>query len=170
MPLVTGPEINPRRAKSRNQNISRTASGGKTSHLFQSIILKAAQRYEIDPALIRAIIMAESMYNPRAVSKMGAKGLMQLMPATAESLGVVDSFDPEQNIEAGVKYFKQMLDRFDGDVILSLAAYNAGSRKVREYKGVPPIGATRHYIKKVVKYYGLYKRPTAEKYTYPERF
>lgn len=145
------------------ENILRPANGGQTAFLFQPIILQTAQRYKIEPALIRAIIMAESGYNPWAVSKMGAQGLMQLMPATAKSLGVVNSFNPEHNIDAGVKYFKQMLDRFEGDVILSLAAYNAGSRKVREHKGVPPIGATRHYIKKVFKYYHLYKAQTADK-------
>jgi len=133
-----------------SENTSSSAHASKTALLFQLIILQTAQRYEIDPALIRAIIMAESGYNPRAVSKMGAQGLMQLMPATAKSLGVVDSFNPEHNIDAGVKYFKKMMDQFDGDINLSLAAYNAGSRKVREHKGVPPIKATQHYIKKVV--------------------
>lgn len=130
----------------------------KTKHkLFNPIIMEVAGRHEMDPALIKAIIMAESGHNPKAVSKRGAKGLMQLMPVTAKSLGVVDVFDPEHNIKAGVVYFKKLLNQFNGDVKLALAAYNAGSRKVRKYKGIPPFRATRIYIRKVFKYYELYK-------------
>ena len=125
--------------------------------LFQPIVLKAADRYKVDPAMVMAIIMAESSYNPKAISKKGAKGLMQLMPTTARSLGVKDSFNPEHNINAGVRYFKKLLNQFDGDVELALAAYNAGGRKVREHRGIPPFGATRYYIKKVIKYYRYYK-------------
>ncbi|MBW2634401.1 MAG: lytic transglycosylase domain-containing protein, partial [Deltaproteobacteria bacterium] len=112
------------------------------------MINRAAATHEVDPALIKAIIMAESRYNPRAVSKRGARGLMQLMPVTAKSLGVIDSFDPEDNINGGVMYFRRLLDRFDGDVTLALAAYNAGSRYVRKYGGVPPFRQTRTYIHK----------------------
>lgn len=125
--------------------------------LFQPIVLKAAERYKVDPAMVMAIIMAESSYNPKAISKKGAKGLMQLMPTTARSLGVKDSFNPEHNINAGVRYFKKLLDQFDGDVKLALAAYNAGGRKVREHSGIPPFRATKYYIKKVIKYYQYYK-------------
>ena len=125
---------------------------------FQPIILQAAIRFQVDPALVKAIIMAESSYDPRAVSNVGAKGLMQLMPATAEQLGVKDSFNPKHNINAGVGYFKKLLNRFDGDVKLALAAYNAGTRKVRQYQGVPPFKATRYYIKKVFEYYQIYKK------------
>jgi len=119
---------------------------------FHEHIMQAAQNYKIDPALIRAIIQAESSYNPRAVSKRGAQGLMQLMPGTAKSLGIEDSFNPALNIDGGVRYFRQLLDRFGGDEALALAAYNAGSRYVRKYKGVPPFRATKIYIKKVFKY------------------
>ncbi len=130
----------------------------KTKHKrFNPIIMEVADLHEMDPALIKAIIMAESGHNPKAVSKRGAKGLMQLMPLTAKSLGVEDVFDPEHNIKAGVVYFKKLLDQFNGDVKLALAAYNAGSRKVRKYKGIPPFRATRIYIRKVFKYYELYK-------------
>ncbi len=124
---------------------------------FHGIISKAAGRYQVDPALIQAIIMAESGYNPNARSKKGARGLMQLMPATARSLGVEDSYDPEDNIDGGVRYFKKLLDRFEGDVSLALAAYNAGSRYVRKYNGVPPFRATRIYIKKVLQYHEKYR-------------
>jgi len=125
---------------------------------FDMLIFQAANQYQVEPALIKAIIMAESGYNPRALSKKGAQGLMQLMPGTAKWLGVADSFNPEHNINGGVKYFKQLLVRFDGDVELALAAYNAGSRYVRQYKGVPPFKATKFYIAKVFKYYDIYKK------------
>ena len=135
----------------------------KDDLFFGSIIQQAADLHEVDSALVRAIIMAESGYNPKAISKKGAKGLMQLMPKTAESLGVVDSFNPEENIYAGVEYFKKLMTRFDGNVEFALAAYNAGSRKVRKYQGVPPFKATKYYIKKVLQYYQTYKEQmTAE--------
>lgn len=127
---------------------------------FHPIIVKAATRYDVDPALIKAIIKAESGYNARAVSKKGAMGLMQLMPATAAELGVEDSLDPEHNINGGVRYFRKLMDQFEGDIRLALAAYNAGSRKVRHYQGVPPFKATQYYLKKVFKYYKLYRNQT----------
>ncbi|UCF85140.1 MAG: lytic transglycosylase domain-containing protein [Desulfobacteraceae bacterium] len=130
----------------------------KAEHRFNHIIQRAANRYEVDPALVRAIIMAESSYNPKAVSKKGAKGLMQLMPRTAEYLGVEDSFNPEHNIDAGVRYFKQLLDQFKGDVKLALAAYNAGSRRVRKYKGIPPFKDTQYYVRKVFEYHKRFKK------------
>ena len=124
---------------------------------FHPIIYQVAKRYEVEPAIIKAIIMAESSFNPKAVSHKGAQGLMQLMPQTAEYMGVKDSFNPEHNIDGGVKYFKILLDRFNGNVQFALAAYNAGSRNVRKYNGVPPFKATKLYIKKVLKYYEEYK-------------
>jgi hypothetical protein len=124
---------------------------------FHGIIIKAAGRYQVDPYLIRAIIFAESGYNPKAKSRRGARGLMQLMPSTARSLGVQDIYDPAQNIDGGVRYFKLLLDRFDGNVQLALAAYNAGSRHVRNYEGIPPFKATKHYIKKVLKFQKKFK-------------
>jgi soluble lytic murein transglycosylase-like protein len=133
----------------------------KEKHPYKTIIKKAADRYEIDPALVKAVIMAESNYNPRAISKVGARGLMQLMPATAEALGVEDCFNPEHNIHGGVRYLRQLLDRFDGNIELALAAYNAGSRKVRKYNGIPPFRATQIYIEKVFVYYELYKKEMA---------
>ncbi len=125
----------------------------KKHRLYHPIVLKAADRHEVDPALVQAIIMAESGYNPKAISKRGAKGLMQLMPETAKALGVKDIFDPEHNINGGVRYFKRLVDKFDGNVTLALAAYNAGTRQVKKYQGVPPFKATRFYIKKVFRYY-----------------
>ena len=135
--------------------------GPKKKIPYQGIIVQAAWRYQVDPYLIRAIIFAESGYNPRAKSKKGARGLMQLMPSTAKSLGVQDIFDPVQNIDGGVRYFRTLLDRFDGDVQLALAAYNAGSRHVRNYEGIPPFKATRYYIKKVLRFQKKFKLETA---------
>ena len=129
---------------------------------YMPIILAAANQYKVDPAIIRAIIMAESGNNPKAISNRGARGLMQLMPRTAKSLGVKDSFNPEQNIHGGVKYFSQLLDKFNGDPSLALAAYNAGSRKVKKYKGVPPFKTTKRYIKKVFKYQKLFEQEMVE--------
>ena len=133
----------------------------KKHYLYQSIIHKAANRHKVDPALVKAIIMAESSYNPKAISKRGAKGLMQLMPETAKALGVMDIFDPEHNIDGGVRYFKRLVKKFNGDVKLALAAYNAGSRIVKKYQGIPPFEATHFYIKKVFKYYEYFKENTA---------
>ena len=138
--------------------ISRKVAIKKEEILYVPIVLKAAEKHKIDPAIIMAIIMAESGYNPRAVSKKGAKGLMQLMPRTAKALGVKNIFNPIDNINGGVKYFKRKLNKFKGNVKLALAAYNAGSRNVLKYRGIPPFRATKIYIKKVLKYYRLYKK------------
>lgn len=132
----------------------------KISHkqMFQTVIFRAANQYGIDPALVQAIIFAESTFNPKAVSKRGAMGLMQLMPNTAEAMGVKDCFNPEHNIFGGVRYFKKLIDQFGGDTTLALAAYNAGGLNVRRFNGVPPFKATRCYVKKVLKYYDIYKK------------
>ena len=140
-----------------------TVSGKKTEHLFRTIIFRIAHRHRVDPAMVQAIIMAESSFNPNAVSKRGAIGLMQLMPDTAKSLGIEDPLNPEHNITGGVLYFKKLLKEFQGDVKLALAAYNAGLRKVKEYQGVPPFKSTRVYIEKVLKYYRRYKSVPAQK-------
>ena len=125
--------------------------------IYNNIINDAAKTYGIDAALIKAIIMAESSYNHRAISKRGAIGLMQLMPATANALGVKDIYNPVHNVNGGAKYIKLLLDRFNGNLELALAAYNAGSTKVRQYNGIPPFGATKRYVKKVVDYYWRYQ-------------
>jgi soluble lytic murein transglycosylase-like protein len=132
----------------------RTTQGEK---LFRSIIRTAAIKYQVDPALVHAIILAESSYDPRAISKKGAKGLMQLMPSTAAALGVKDVFDPEHNVNGGVKYLRHLLDHFGGDLQLTVAAYNAGMRKVKKYNGIPPYKTTRSYVKKVFQYYRYFK-------------
>jgi soluble lytic murein transglycosylase-like protein len=129
----------------------------KEERTFFPIIQKVSLRYNIDPALVKAIIRVESEYNPNAISNKGAKGLMQLMPVTARYLGVDDVFNPEQNIHAGVRHFKFLLKQFDGDVKLALAAYNAGTRHVKRYNAIPPFKETKRYLKKVFRYYELYK-------------
>jgi hypothetical protein len=128
----------------------------KHEHTFQTIIAAASARYNVETAMIKAIIRAESGYNPHAISPMGAGGLMQLMPLTAESMGVNDIFDPVQNINAGVRYFKKLMKLFKQDVSLALAAYNAGIQRVQEYNGIPPFSATQIYIKKVLEYHQYY--------------
>ena len=129
---------------------------------FHPVISEAASRHQVDAALIKAIIMAESRFNPKAISECGAQGLMQLMPKTAEALGVEDSFDPEQNINGGVRYFGYLKAVFEGDIKLALAAYNAGMMKVRHYEGIPPYTATREYIRMVIKYYRLFQMREGE--------
>jgi soluble lytic murein transglycosylase-like protein len=133
----------------------------KTEQLFQDIIIEAAGRHQVDPALIKAVILAESSYNPLAISSKGAMGLMQLMPRTALSMGVQDSFNPEHNINGGVKYLKQLLERFDNNLTLALAAYNAGTAKVNRYRDIPPYKSTRTYVLKVLTYYNYYKKALA---------
>ncbi|MDW8479296.1 MAG: lytic transglycosylase domain-containing protein [Xanthomonadales bacterium] len=116
---------------------------------FAAEIAEAAQRHGVDEALVRAVMHAESNFRPGARSHKGAQGLMQLMPATAEALGVRDPFDPRENIEGGVAYLKQMLERFGGDERLAVAAYNAGPEAVERHGGVPPFAETRVYVERV---------------------
>ena len=125
---------------------------------FYDIISVTARRYGVEAPLVMAIIQAESRYNPRAESSKGARGLMQLMPETAAAWGVNDSFDPVQNIEGGVRYLKWLLQYFDGDRHLALAAYNAGLKNVLRHDGVPPFPATRAYLRQVWRWYERYKR------------
>lgn len=119
---------------------------------LDSIFEEAAKKYNVPVDLLRAIGKAESNFDPNVVSSAGAQGVMQLMPATAKYLGVQDSFDPEQNIMGGAKYISQLLDKYDGDVKLSLAAYNAGMGNVAKYGGIPPFKETQNYVVKVMKY------------------
>lgn len=123
---------------------------------FDQIINSCAAEYGVDNALVKAVIHAESGYNPNAVSSKGAAGLMQLMPATAHDLKVTDSFNPSDNIRGGVRYLRFLLDTFKGNVTLALAAYNAGLGNVAKHGGVPPYEETRNYVSKVLSYQKTY--------------
>jgi len=124
---------------------------------YDHIIKTCSDKYGVSASLIKAVIHAESGYNPNAVSHKGASGLMQLMPGTAKSLKVNNSFDPKDNVEGGVKYLRFLLDTFKGDVSLALAAYNAGLSRVAKYGGIPPYAETRNYVNKVLSYMNSYQ-------------
>jgi hypothetical protein len=124
---------------------------------MRGLVDEAAKNFDVNPLLVDSVIQVESNYNPFAVSPKGAQGLMQLMPGTAQRFGVTDSFDPKQNIEAGVRYLKFLQDTFQDDR-LAIAAYNAGEKAVAKYKDVPPYPETVSYVAKVGKKYGQQKR------------
>ena len=121
---------------------------------IEAHIREVAVRYDIPPILVAAIVEAESEFNPRAVSRRGAQGLMQLMPGTASSLRVSDSFDPYENIEGGVRHLRRLMDRYRGNLPLVLAAYNAGEQAVSVYRGVPPYRETRRYVSRILRRIG----------------
>jgi len=132
------------------------------------LVQQTANRFQVDPHLVHAIIQVESKYDPKAVSRKGAMGLMQLVPATAQRFGVENPFDPQQNIEGGVNYLRYLLKVFGGDLALSLAAYNAGEQWVLRTGRIPPFTETRHYIQKVTNLYREGSSPTAPKPKAPE--
>ena len=123
---------------------------------YDSYITAASKRYGVSKSLIKAVIHAESAFNPRAVSHKGAKGLMQLMPFNLKKYGVRDPYSPEQNIFAGTRMLSELLKVYAGDLKLTLAAYNAGEGAVKKYRGVPPYKETQGYVKKVIKLRSIY--------------
>lgn len=142
-------------SKSEFRQVLKKVSSDLDSSGYSSLINTYAQKYNLDSALIEAVINAESGFNPEAVSPKGALGLMQLMPTTARELGVKNPFDPAQNIEGGTRYLRSLLDDFKGDLPLALAAYNAGAKTVKKQGGIPPFKETQDYVKKVL---GDYQR------------
>jgi hypothetical protein len=132
------------------------ASPAKPQDL-KNIVSAASDQHQVDADFIASVIKAESANNPRAVSPKGAQGLMQLMPGTASQLGVKNSFDAAQNVDGGVRYLRQLLLRYDNDMIKALAAYNAGPQRVQQYKGVPPYRETHAYVARVIKDYNRKK-------------
>jgi soluble lytic murein transglycosylase-like protein len=125
----------------------------RPSDRLDKIVQEAASRHQMDPALIKAVISTESGWNPLAISRKGAVGLMQLEPGTAQRFGVSNPFDPVQNVEGGTTYLKTLLDRYNGDLSKSLAAYNAGEHAVDQSGGIPAYPETRHYVQKVTNAY-----------------
>jgi membrane-bound lytic murein transglycosylase MltF len=131
-----------------------SAPTGSTAHNAQpmnEVINAVSSRHHLDPDLINSVIHAESGFNPRAVSPKGAQGLMQLMPQTASKLGVSDAFDPGANVEGGTRYLRELLERYNFDLIKALAAYNAGPQRVEQYHGVPPYYETQAYVARIIR-------------------
>jgi soluble lytic murein transglycosylase-like protein len=141
--------------QSANAKIVAANSSGvrATSVDIETAIEQAAARHNVDPNLVRAVVKVESNFNPNAVSRKGAMGLMQLMPSTARQLNVKNPFDPEQNVDAGVRQLKQLLENYGGDIKLTLAAYNAGAGAVARSSGVPHYAETQNYVRRITKLY-----------------
>ncbi len=127
---------------------------------YDPIIQDASRRFGVDFSLLKAIIQAESSFNPEAISRKGARGLMQIMPENFKTLDIRDPFDPMQNIMGGARYFRTLLDRYQGKVALTLAAYNAGPTMVDRYQRIPPFAETQGYVEKVLRFYKYYKNDT----------
>ncbi len=140
---------------------TQSTAGEGVQGKFADLIQQAAQKYNVDPRLIQAVIRAESNFNPKATSSAGAMGLMQLMPATAASLGVNDPYDPKENIFGGTKFLYRLLQKYKQNIPLALAAYNAGPGAVDRYGGIPPYTQTRVYVQRVMQYYQAAKEWSA---------
>ncbi|MGB8011490.1 MAG: lytic transglycosylase domain-containing protein [Terriglobales bacterium] len=136
------------------------AASAKSAAQLNEVVNTASAAYHLDPDLVNSVIHAESGFNSRAVSPKGARGLMQLMPSTASQLGVNDAFDPEANVTGGSRYLRELLERYNFDLVKALAAYNSGPERVEQYQGVPPFRETRAYVARIVHEYN--KKKTAQ--------
>lgn len=163
LPQILAKQANMPKAKNLN-NVQNTNPYGYVANVSNhninsekayilNIISQVSKKYDIDENLVKAVINQESAFKADAVSKAGAQGLMQLMPATAKEMGVTDPMNPLQNIEGGVKYLKGLLNRYKGNLVLALAAYNAGGGNVDKYDGVPPFKETQNYVKSILRNY-----------------
>ena len=141
---------------SRSTHGSRQKAPARYSR-YNNLIDEAARLYQLPESFIRAVMRVESDFNPTVVSRAGAMGLMQLMPRTARSMGVSDPFDARQNINGGARYLRILANRFKGDLVLTVAAYNAGEGAVEKYNGIPPYKETQRYVRRVLKHYYAYR-------------
>jgi soluble lytic murein transglycosylase-like protein len=142
---------------SSSREVVPRAPNPERMRLFGAHIREAASLYQLPEAFLRAIVMVESNFFPDAVSQDGAMGLMQLMPSTALNMGVLDAFDPRQNVLGGARYLRMLANRFNGDLVLTVAAYNAGEGAIKRYNGVPPYQETRLYVKRVLHHYYAFR-------------
>lgn len=158
--LVSSSDV-AKRAKLRATSFASNAFPVPRHRDLSEVVNEASGRYQLDPDLINSVIKAESDFNPHAISPKGAQGLMQLMPGTATQLGVPNAFDPQANVEGGAKYLRELLEKYNFDLVKALAAYNAGPQRVEQFGGVPPYYETRAYVARVVKDFN--KKKVAEK-------
>jgi len=163
-PPTFEPATHPAQLSTQSPPLNTQPDNGRTSqitpstHEIKQLVIRTAQRYGVDPALALALARAESDFDPDAVSHKGAIGVMQLMPETAKALGVANPYDPTENIDGGIRYLKQLIERFGGNIVLAVAAYNAGPNAVRRYGGVPPYPETQTFVRKVLAYWEAFRR------------
>lgn len=163
--INTGETATPADWATRSFQPNSAAGSNHPPEEIDRLVDQTANRHQVDPDLVRAIVRVESGFDPKAVSNKGAMGLMQLIPATARRFGVENPFDPKQNLEGGVNYLKYLLDLFGGNLPLSLAAYNAGEHSVQRFGGIPAFTETRDYVRKVTNLYQSGDTPVAAKTT-----
>jgi soluble lytic murein transglycosylase-like protein len=149
------------RGKAKTKGLAPKASSAQTPADYDAFIREAANLYQIPEALVRAVIRVESNFDPRAISRANARGLMQLIPATAERMLVTDAFDARQNVLGGTRYLRVLANLFNGNLQLTLAAYNAGEGAVIRYRGIPPYEETQAYVTRVLEFYNLYRGKTS---------